>query len=180
MTDQQLSIQATLAKSQAGNKIEQSSTNKCSRAVSAEILKTAEIRMQQKGMLPGGKALNHHPLWFFVETEKNVFLWRSGFGLNNKEDFDFWVDLETLVHKRLSQLERSELSDPAEFSFSEFKLDNDPKISEKEYLIALKENILPILNHLSALSEVQSEIIAEGTRLKSNRVVLPLSKKTKP
>jgi hypothetical protein len=173
MTDQQLSHRATPVKSQLQNKSEHLRTNKCTQAVSAEVLKTAEIRMQQKGMLPGNNSLNHHPLWFFVETEKNVFLWRSGLQLDDKEEFDFWVDLETLIEKRLSQIERSKQSDPIQFAFSEFEINADPKAAEKDYLLALKENIMPILNHLSALSEVQREIIAEGTKTKATQVVLP-------
>src|SRR6187431_829960 len=86
------------------HKIEQPCTNLNANVVAADIIRTAEIRMQQRGMLPGGQSLSHNPFWFLVETEKNVFLWRSGSSLAEKEQYDFWVDIDSLLNKRLRQL----------------------------------------------------------------------------
>ena len=158
------------------HKIEQPCTNLNANVVAADIIRTAEIRMQQRGMLPGGQTLSHNPFWFLVETEKNVFLWRSGASLAEKEQFDFWVDIDSLLNKRIRQLDRQSSSDPTATIFEDFELAIDPVKAEKEYLEALRETIMPILNHLSALSEVQREIINEGTKCQAQRVVLPFSK----
>ena len=166
----------SLEKLESQSKIEQTCTNLHANVVAADIIRTAEIRMQQRGMLPGGQVLSHNPFWFLVETEKNVFLWRSGATLADKDKFDFWVDIESLLNKRISQLERQNNTNPAESVFEDFELSVDPTKAEKEYLEALRETIMPILNHLSALSEVQREIIAENTASAGQRVVLPFSK----
>lgn len=177
MSDQGLNNPRTQTTASLTHKIEQPNTNKCNIAVAADMLKTAEIRMQQKGMLPAADALCHNPFWFLVETEKNVFLWRSGHGLNEKQDFDFWVDVESLLDKRLKQLQRANYTDPSSAAFSEFDLKTDPIKAEAEYLIALRNSIGPILQHLSALSEVQAEIVKEALSNQSLRVVLPFDKK---
>ena len=165
-----------LQTSQFLSKSEQVCTNTNANVVAADIIRTAEMRMQQKGMLPGGQTLSHNPFWFLVETEKNVFLWRSGCSLVDKDKYDFWVDINSLLDKRIDQLERQNGSDPISTEFDAFDLNVDPLKAEKEYLEILRETIMPILNHLSALSEVQREIISENTNSRAQRVVLPYSK----
>ena len=169
----------SLTSTESSSKIEQPCPITNANVVAADIIRTAEIRMQQRGMLPGGSHLSHNPFWFLVETEKNVFLWRSGCSLVEKENFDFWVDIDSLLDKRISQLERQTASDPIASILDEFELAVDPVKAETEYLKALKETMLPILTHLSALSEVQREIINEGTQQSRTRVVLPFSKEQK-
>ena len=176
MSNPELNFSATTKKSESADKNVQNNTNLCANLVAADVLKTAEVRMQNKGMLPGGNKLSHNPLWFLVETEKNVFLWRSGHSLQEKQEFEFWVDLEALIEKRLAQLERSDFQDPMLHAFNEFELGVDPKAAEKEYLQSLLENFAPILSHLAALSEVQREILEEGLNQSNTRVVLPLVK----
>jgi hypothetical protein len=51
----------------------------------------------------GGEAVT--PLWFLAETERNIFLWRQGKSLDDVEDYEFWVDIPSLITKRRVQLE---------------------------------------------------------------------------
>lgn len=175
-SNQMVSENISTEAAQSLSKSEQLCTNTNVNVVSADIIRTAEIRMQQRGMLPGGQTLCHNPFWFLVETEKNVFLWRSGCSLEDKDNFEFLVDVDSLLDKRLNQLERQYSSDPTASILDNFDLSLDPVKAETEYLKALKETILPILNHLSALSEVQLEIISEHCQQTTTRVVLPYSK----
>lgn len=165
-------------KSEISSKNEQACTTTHANVVAADIIRTAEIRMQQRGMLPGGQNLSHNPFWFLVETEKNVYLWRSGCSLTEKDNFDFWVDIESLISKRLEQLERNNSNNPFSSGLDEFGDSENPSNAESEYLLALRDAIGPILNHLSALSEVQREILLENhaTNDSTKRVVLPFSR----
>lgn len=70
-----------------------------------DILKTMEVQFQRKGFLPDPSNASFHPLWFVATSERNNFLWRSGYSLNERDRFEFWVDPAALASKRMYQLE---------------------------------------------------------------------------
>lgn len=70
-----------------------------------DILKTLEIRLQQRGFLTQFSAGEVQPLWFIAENARNTYLWRSGYSLEDVNRFEFWVDIRKLATKRINQLE---------------------------------------------------------------------------
>ena len=85
-------------------------------AILADVLKTLEVQFQRRGMLPSGTesgpGMAFHPLWFVAETERNVFLWRQGCSLIQQDEFEFWIDIEALISKRLNQLDSADPENP--------------------------------------------------------------------
>ncbi|NLF25510.1 MAG: hypothetical protein GX589_07620 [Deltaproteobacteria bacterium] len=140
------------------------------------VIKTLEVQLQKRGLLQKQKLDRFYPLWFLAETERNVYLWRHGHSLTNQADFEFWIDVDALIAKRLDQLEQtSEEIESMNAGLGYGVLDQDLAIKEREYLLTLSELIRKIQNHASALSHVGLMIEREisSTCRRRTRVVLP-------
>ena len=140
------------------------------------VLKTLETQFQRRGFLRRLDRDPFYPLWFQAETERNVYLWRNGHSLTRQTDFEFWVDTDELIAKRLDQLEST--ADEAQFITAGFGLavlDRDLAIKEREYLLTLGELLHKIQSHARALSQVGLIVEKEITSELSSRrrVVLP-------
>lgn len=143
-------------------------------AVIADVLKLIEVTLQQKGILRVDPN-SFNPLWFFVETERNIFLWRNRLSLAHKDKFEFWVDIDLLIEKRLRQLGDVDPENP----FSPAALGSSPvdtlnlMSKEEEYLLKIQETFARINKHANALSIVGSLIkrdLGDSTR---QMIVLP-------
>jgi len=133
-------------------------------ALPLDALKALETQYQRRGLLPKPSREPFFPLWFMAETERNVFLWRSGNSLTRKNDFDFWVNVDALIAKRLDQL--AEAEDEAQFFSSGFGLavlDRDSALREREYLLSLAGLIDRVRPHVCAFARagliVEKEIV---------------------
>lgn len=151
-------------------------------SVLASLLKTLETRLHERVDFPSLPGKTFHPLWFLVETEINVFLWRSGFSLADKENFEFWLDIPRMIDKRLMSLRtgrgESPFSDPRWEPFSTaFPTGSSPKRNEEEisYLECLKEVFEDIAKEAYALSQVGSMLYEESSGLTRTRILLPHS-----
>jgi len=145
-------------------------------ALLLSVLKTLEIQLQKRGLIRKHKQDRFYPLWFLAETERNIYLWRHGLSLTKQNEFEFWVDLEALVAKRLDQLAESVNEiDSMNAGLGYGVLDRDLALREREYLLTLVEVISKIQKHASALSHVglivEKEIIPNSTP--RTQVVLP-------
>jgi hypothetical protein len=74
-------------------------------AILIGVLKAIEKELHRRGLL-GQSTDQAMPLWFLAETERNVFLWRSGRSIDNSGEFAFWIDLPALIAKRRAHLSR--------------------------------------------------------------------------
>ena len=131
-------------------------------AVTIEILKAAEERLQNREFVESTHALGLNPLWFLAETERNVYLWRNGHSLADIRDFEFWIDIPKLVAKRLKQLRSDSTDSPFLNPFWGIS-DPDPALidAESDYLRELQTALLRIAPHLSALSAVGTIVARE-------------------
>ncbi len=147
-------------------------------AVLASFVRTLETRLIARGLLstPRGE---FHPLWFLVETERNVFLWRNGLSLENAEEFEFWVDPAALVEKRLLHLDAGSTENPFINSLWGIACGAAPLSAqeEREYLTNLLENMAKVAPHAHALSHVSSILGQEVLKPKLPRILLPAKKK---
>jgi hypothetical protein len=81
------------------------------RAAHLSVLKTIEKELRLRGFLGNGVE-QAMPLWFLAETERNVFLWRKGLSIDDAHEFEFWVDVPSLIEKRRKHLERCDGFNP--------------------------------------------------------------------
>lgn len=81
------------------------------RAIPIDILKTFEVRLQQKRILDPNH-LSFGSIWFLAETEKNICLWRRGCSIAEEQRFNFYVNVPALVRKRISQLDSETVDSP--------------------------------------------------------------------
>jgi hypothetical protein len=143
--------------------------------VLADMLKTLEEALNARGILQRDALDLFQPLWYLVETEKNVFLWKRGCSLIQQDEFEFWVDLPALIAKRQSQLERDDGLNPfVNHLWGLGTLTKDAKERELSYLTEFLAVVSDIQEHLCALSEV-STFVASNLHNLPNRehVVLP-------
>jgi hypothetical protein len=142
-------------------------------AVLWEVLRTMETQLQRKGLLPSVTEGSFHPLWFLAETERNVFLWRRGRSLIDKDEFEFWIDVPRLVEKRLKQLESKDAANPfLNPLWGEAMSDPMLAENEKDYLLSLIEVLEHVGPHAHGLSKVGSEVRKELMG-RVEKVVLP-------
>lgn len=140
-----------------------------------ESLKILESDLQKREALDLKTAGNIlHPVWFSAETERNIFLWRSGFSLIDSEDFEFWVDIECLINKRLKQIENFDPENPFFNSLWGFSSGGEQLSAERDYLRTFQEIITSIANHASALSAVTSLITREACEDNGGRKLILL------
>ena len=59
------------------------------------VLKSVENELRKRDLL-GSEGEPTTPLWFLAETERNIYLWRSGKSIDDQRDFSFWVDIPAL------------------------------------------------------------------------------------
>lgn len=81
-------------------------------AVTIDVLKLMELHLQQRGLIPESVGSAFRYLWFLAETERNIFLWRNGLSISDAENFEFWVNVPALIHKRVRQLELADMENP--------------------------------------------------------------------
>jgi hypothetical protein len=143
-------------------------------AVLASFIRTLETQLLSRGLVSPPRG-DFHPLWFLVETERNVFLWRNGLSLENADEFEFWVDPAALVEKRLLHLEAGSAENPFVNSLWGIASGAAPLSAqeEREYLTALLESMAKLAPHAHALSHVSSILGQEVLKPKLPRVVLP-------
>ncbi len=151
-----------------------------SSALLVDILKTLEIQLQERGLLPSNKSSAFYPVWFLAETERNIFLWRHGCSLIEQDEFEFWIDVRELVAKRLRSLEKFDPENPflnplwgAQSSSS------DTLEQERSYLKQFQSVIGSIEEHATALCHVASRVLEELCPLAREReaVLLPPKKR---
>ncbi len=115
------------------------------------------------------------PLWFIAETERNVFLWRSGKSLDDRSRFIFWVDIRALIVKRRLQLQRSSGFNPFINSMiGAGTHDEQGTQIEKQYLDHVEEMIDIIFRHAETLSHASESIRLELSPDSASRVAVTL------
>lgn len=144
-------------------------------AVLTTVLKTIEIQLQKRGLLPITPLDAFNPVWFLAETERNIFLWRKGLSLDTAKDFEFWVDIPSLLSKRLRQLESGVDENPFINPLWGTGIhDEQSKQREINYIQSFKELLSKIHAHAHALSQVgallEEELLGESA---AKKVVLP-------
>lgn len=148
-------------------------------AVLADVLRTVETQLCERGLLGERKADCFHPLWYVAETERNVFLWKRGCSLIQHDEFEFWIDVPALIEKRLEQLEAFDADNPfLNPLWGVCTTNRDNAVREREYLLSFKEALGRIENHLHALSKLGSALLREQlseTDLPLERVLLPVA-----
>lgn len=138
-----------------------------------ESVKTLELDLQKRELIGGSGSPETHPLWFLAETERNVFLWRKGFSLIDVAKFEFWVDVDALISKRLDQIERFDPENPFFNSLWGFAACSAQTLDlEKEYLHDFQKVIASIISHAAALSAVTSIISRELTSCGTREIVV--------
>lgn len=153
------------------------SVQKCTPAsVLLDTLTLTEKQFVERGMLPGAGGF---PLWFTAENERNVFLWRNGLSLGDKDRFQFWVDIPKLIEKREIQLRNAAENDPFTntwWGMSAF--DRTSAEEELAYLDALSSLLADLCPHLHALSQASIRVMREMGHEFSERpvVVLPFAR----
>lgn len=143
--------------------------------VLADMLKTLEEALNKRGILQREASDLFQPLWYIVETEKNVFLWKRGCSLIQQDEFEFWVDLPALIKKRQAQLERDDGLNPfVNHLWGLGAISTDAKTRELNYLGEFLSVVSDIQEHLCALSEVSKLLHSHLNNLpEREHVVLP-------
>lgn len=125
------------------------------------ILKSVERELLTRELV-GDPRQEATPLWFIAETERNVFLWRSGKSLDDRSQFIFWVDIRALLIKRRAQLQRSRGFNP--FIHSMLGAGNHNELAaqvERQYIDRVEEMIDSIFTHAETLSHASESIRLE-------------------
>lgn len=153
-------------------------------AILMDALRSFEIQLQKRGMIDSPNAQIFNPIWFVAETERNVFLWRRGCSLIQQDEFEFWIDIDRLIEKRVEQLINCQSDSPfVNPLWGVSVLDKATAGREVEYLKSLQEIISKADDHLHALSRVSSMLQNELVPGSGEReiVVLPAAvKRTNP
>ncbi len=122
------------------------------RAVRLEVLKRLETEFQKRRIVPDSNTQLLHPLWFLAETERNVFLWRRKLSISAADNFDFWVDVQALITKRLNQLEQTQSGNPFhQASWLDIPQDDALIGNEREYLLSVRALVSKIDQHIAVL-----------------------------
>ena len=134
------------------------------------VLKAIETELCKRELL-GAAARRATPLWFLAETERNVFLWRTGKSIDDQRMYSFWVDIRALLVKRRDQLSRNR-------GFNPFinPLPQSGGIEyETEYLDAFEDICETVMIQAEALSKASEAARADVLPTISTRpvVVLP-------
>jgi hypothetical protein len=134
-----------------------------------DSVKTLEKDLQKRSLLK----CQEHPLWFLAETERNIFLWRAGFSLEDVDLFEFWVDVNCLIDKRLKQIDNYDPENPFFNSLWGFSSGSPEKIAEEsEYLKTFRDLLNSIISHASALSAVTSLLSKEIFNQEDRKLII--------
>ncbi len=137
--------------------------------VPLSAMKTLETQLQKRGITKTNPVNLASPLWFIAETERNVFLWRNGFSLADADNFEFWVDVEALVNKRLRAQQQADADNPFHNGFwSTESIDGENLREERAYFEQIVDAVVKIEAHLLALS-----LAALGDQNEKPVVVIP-------
>ncbi|MBN8549088.1 MAG: hypothetical protein J0M12_07230 [Deltaproteobacteria bacterium] len=145
-------------------------------AVLADVLKTVETQLASRGFLRDQRHDCFNPIWYLAETERNVFLWKRGCSVLQQDEFEFWIDINALIEKRLRQLDSFDSQNPfLNPLWSVATPDRDSAEYERQYLLSFAEAMRQIETHLHALSRLGSLLIneLEGETEQRERVILP-------
>lgn len=146
-------------------------------AVLADSLKTLETQLSRRGFLRQHSADSFNPLWYLAETERNIFLWKRGLSVVQQDEFEFWVDLDALIQKRLEQLSSFDRQNPfLNPLWGLSTLDQDSLSREREYLLSFQAALAKIELHLHALSCVSAKLLSQQTSERRERILLPSSR----
>ena len=118
-------------------------------------------------------------MWFLAETERNVYLWRNGYSLDQQDEFEFWIDLPALIEKRLKQLASFDSENAFMNPLWGLSIaDKDTVNKEERYLKSLFELIEQVKTHLEALSVAAAQVSREISPAVNERevVVLPVKR----
>ena len=144
------------------------------------VLKTVETELRKRELL-GSATQPSTPLWFLAETERNVFLWRSGKSLDDQRDYSFWVNTSALIAKRREQLRNPTGLNPfINPLWGSAPLDKDLIQHEFDYLDCVEELALTVFKHAEALSHASETIRSELERADISErvcVVLPVAQR---
>jgi hypothetical protein len=125
------------------------------------VLKTVETELRKRDLLGSGDQACT-PLWFLAETERNVFLWRSGKGLDDQRDYSFWVNILELISKRREQLRNPVGLNPfINPLWGSAPLNDQLVQNEFDYLECIEELAATVFKHAEALSHASETIRAE-------------------
>lgn len=163
----------SLAERSQSAKIANKSEHPPKAGVLLSCIKTLESEAERRGLIARERGDNFTPLWFIAETERNIFLWRRGCSLIQEDEFEFWVDIEGLIAKRLKQLESTDSENPFTnplWGYASF--DEGIRAREKRYLSSLRGVVSALETHIHALSIIGSELSKES-RGSREFVVLP-------
>lgn len=131
-------------------------------AVLLDVLKTVETELQKRGLLQIPVNGAFHPVWFLAETERNIFLWRTGCSLIEQDEFEFWIDIRNLVHRRLDSLNRFDAENPFVNPLWGNTISSEEHVQgEKQYLKSFIDIIESIEEHATALCLVAQSVLKE-------------------
>lgn len=142
-------------------------------AVLTSVLKTIETQLQKRGLLPYSAIESFNPIWFLAETERNIYLWRRGLSIDNAEKFEFWINITSLLEKRLRQLETGLDENPFVNSlWGTGGKDEHSKQRELNYILTFRDMLEKIHDHAQALSKASSLLEDELLGERQNQRVL--------
>ena len=125
------------------------------------ILKSVEVELRKRDLF-GVTLIDTTPLWFIAETERNVFLWRSGRSIADQRDFAFWIDIKALIEKRRDQLSRVDGFNPFICSMWNSPSEDTRALEqERDYLSAIEDLLGSIFKHAEALSRASETARAD-------------------
>ena len=176
MTSPRETMKATFESAQPLHNSEQSLPKG---AVLIGVLKSVERELVRRGML-GAESETITPLWFLAETERNIFLWRSGKSLDDQKEFDFWIHVPQLIEKRRAQVEKPHGLNPfINPLWGGAPLDAGLVDRELSYLDEIEELSSVFLPHAEALSHASREVRRDLAPDSAERltVLLPATRK---
>ena len=144
-----------------------------------ELLQPLERELSKRKMVRA-LPLSLNPLWFFAETERNIYLWRRGLSLSQATLLEFWVDISGLSIKRRQQLERIDSENPFLNPLWGMEQESsDFAALERAYLDDLEAALKVIGPHAHALSLAGSMLNEERHGSAPLRALIPLLTMTK-
>jgi hypothetical protein len=133
-------------------------------AVLLGVLKSVESELRRRELL-GLSPSSASPLWFLAETERNVFLWRSGRSLDDSRYYSFWVDVPALITKRREQLSKPGGLNPfINPLWGSAPLDSNLIRTEFDYLETVEDLVTTVFKQAEALSHASESIRKELER----------------
>ena len=143
-------------------------------AVLLGILKSVEQELRLRELV-GDPSQEATPLWFIAETERNVYLWRSGKSIDDCGLYTFWIDIKALIEKRRQQLRRSRGFNPFIHATTTSGPHNPQGVeAEQHYLDCLEELASSIFKHAEALSHASESIRLELSPCSVQRTIVTL------